>query len=112
MATSRTFVSSAEVKPAAQMSGVDRRTLVWGDQMLLAEMTIAKGTRVQRHSHVHEQLGYLAKGRLEFVVGEERTVLEAGAGYRVPSNAPHEVYALEDSLVLDIFSPVREEYLP
>lgn len=63
MATSKTVVSSSVVKPAAQLSGVDRRTLVWGDQMLLAEMTVAKSARVPRHSHVHEQLGYLAKGR-------------------------------------------------
>jgi len=112
MATSRTFVSSGEVEPVIQMSSVERRTLVWGDDMLLAEMTIPKGTRAPRHSHVHEQVGYLVKGRLEFIVGDERAVLEAGAGYRVPSNVPHEVHALEDSVALDIFSPVREEYLP
>lgn len=112
MGNSKTFVSSSGVNPVPQLPGLDRRTLVWGSDMLLAEMTLANGMRIPLHNHIHEQVGYLVRGRLEFIVGDERSILEAGSGYLVPSNVPHQINVLEDSVVIDIFSPVRDEYLP
>ncbi|MBI2942284.1 MAG: cupin domain-containing protein [Chloroflexi bacterium] len=78
--------------------------------MLAAEITMAKGSTVPDHSHPHEQVGYVARGRLEFTLAGQRIVLSAGDGYAIPGDAPHSVLALEDSIALDVFSPVREEY--
>ena len=90
--------------------GVLRRTLVWGERMLRAEIELPKGAIVEPHNHVHEQIGYVAWGKLEFTVDGQVMVVEQGGGYLVPSGAVHKVVALEDSIAVDVFSPVRDEY--
>ena len=104
------FARSAESTPVEMSPGIVRRTLTWGERMLIAEVTLAKGCVVPMHEHPHEQVGYVATGRLEFVVGEAKAVLEAGDGYAIPGRVPHSVVALDDSVAVDVFSPVREEY--
>lgn len=105
MLTANASVASVEMFP-----GVSRRTLNTGDKTMLIEVLIAAGATVPEHTHPHEQIGYLAKGRLRFRIGAEEKILEAGDSWCVPGDAPHEVTALEDSIAIDIFSPPRDEY--
>jgi quercetin dioxygenase-like cupin family protein len=91
--------------------GVVRRTLSSGDRMTLVEVTLSKGAEVPDHTHPHEQVGYVARGRVRFNIGGETRELSAGDGYLAPAEVPHGVTALEPSVCIDIFSPVREEYL-
>ncbi|HEX5418269.1 MAG TPA: cupin domain-containing protein [Chloroflexota bacterium] len=87
-----------------------RKTLGWGERTLISEVTLDKNGVVPLHSHPHEQIGYVAKGAIEFTLGEEKVVIRAGDGYLIPGGVPHACLALEDSLALDIFAPVRDEY--
>jgi len=103
-------VRSAQIVPVQMGPGVVRRMLGWGERMLLAEVTLEKGAVVPPHAHPHEQIGYVARGTLEFAIGEARRVLVAGDGYVIPGGVTHSVLALEDSTAVDVFSPVREEY--
>lgn len=97
---------------AVQMfPGVVRRTLSSGERMTLCEITLDAGGVVPPHAHEHEQAGYVAKGRVVFEIGGERRELRAGDGYLAAANVPHSVTALEPSICIDIFSPVRVEYL-
>jgi quercetin dioxygenase-like cupin family protein len=66
---------------------------------------------VPRHDHPNEQVANVVSGRLRFVVGDEEVVVAAGESISLPGGVPHEVEALEDSLVLDVFSPVREDWV-
>ncbi len=91
--------------------GVVRRTLNSGDRTTLIEVALADGAVVPSHTHPHEQIGYVARGRVRFEIDGEERELRAGDSYLVPSGAPHEVTALEASVCIDCFSPVREEYL-
>jgi quercetin dioxygenase-like cupin family protein len=91
--------------------GVVRRTLASGDRATLVEVTLAKGTTVPPHQHEHEQVGYIARGRVRFEIGGETRELVEGDSYLARSNVPHGVIALEDSIAIDIFSPPRTEYL-
>jgi quercetin dioxygenase-like cupin family protein len=91
--------------------GVVRRTLASGDRATVVEVTVAKGTAVPVHQHEHEQVGYVARGRLRFEIGGETRELVEGDSYLALSNVPHGVVALEDSIAIDIFSPPRTEYL-
>jgi quercetin dioxygenase-like cupin family protein len=104
------IVRSDEARSVKMAEGTWRKTLGWGERTLLSEVVLERGGLVPLHSHPHEQIGYVAKGSLEFTIGEEKVVLRAGDGYVIPGNTPHAVLALEDSLAIDIFSPVREEY--
>ncbi len=104
------LVYNGEVTPVNQMPGIKRRTLCSGDKTLIAEFELAAGSVIPEHSHPHEQCGYVAKGRLIFASGETSKELRPGDGYCFPGGVPHSVTAIEDSIAVDIFSPVREEY--
>jgi quercetin dioxygenase-like cupin family protein len=91
--------------------GVTRRTLNSGERATLAEITLSRGAIVPAHTHPHEQIGYVASGRVLFEINGEKRELSRGAGYLIPSGLSHEVTALEDAVCIDVFSPVREEFL-
>ena len=94
------------------LDGVSFKTLVFGDKTLLAEFRLDHGSTVPRHSHPHEQTGYLVSGRMRFSI--EGKILEVGPGdaWNIGGNIEHGVEVLEDSLVIEVFSPRREDYLP
>jgi len=92
------------------LPGVVRRTMTDGERMMLILVTIAKGSVVPSHTHPHEQTGYLVSGRMEFKLGKEKVEMEAGDSWLVPPDVPHEVKALEDCTIIDVFSPPREDY--
>lgn len=105
-----TTTRAADVAPIPIAAGSSRKTLGWGEKTLLSEVTFAKDGVVPLHAHPHEQIGYVARGAIEFTIGERVQVLRAGDAYVIPGNVPHGCHALEDSLAIDIFAPVREEY--
>jgi len=104
------FGVRSEIRPVEIFGGVFRRTIVWGERAMVVEVSLPKGSVVPPHSHPHEQCGYLVSGRLEFTVGSVSQVVEPGGGWAVPGDAVHSVVALEDSIAIDVFSPVRDEY--
>jgi quercetin dioxygenase-like cupin family protein len=101
---------SADVAPIPIADGSFRKTLGWGEKTLLSEVTFVKDGIVPMHSHPHEQIGYVARGAIEFTIGDRVAVLRTGDAYVIPGDVPHGCRALEDSIAVDIFSPVREEY--
>ena len=86
--------------------------LVGGDKLMLSFLEMAEGSTVPEHSHPHEQAGLVLEGKLRFRIGEEEQLMEPGDAFIVPGNVVHsgEVVA-GPAKVLDIFSPVREDYL-
>jgi quercetin dioxygenase-like cupin family protein len=94
------------------LDGIVFKTLVHGERTLLSEFRLESGAEIPLHQHPHEQTGYLVSGRLSFVIGEERTTVEAGDSWCIPSSVEHGARALEDSVAVEVFSPVRENYLP
>jgi quercetin dioxygenase-like cupin family protein len=104
------LVHRSSATPVEMLPGVVRRTLTAGERTMLIEVSLAQGAVVPSHSHPHEQIGYLASGRLLFEVGDERRELAPGDSWLVPSDVPHQVTALEASVAIDVFSPPREEY--
>ena len=105
------FRANDDAAAAEMFPGVVRRTLNSGDRTTLIEVTLARGAVVPGHTHPHEQVGYVASGRVRFEIDGEAHELGAGDSYLVPGGASHEVTALEPSVCIDVFSPVREEYL-
>lgn len=106
------FAQQASAAPVEMFPGVVRRTLSWGERTLLVELTMAAGSEVPWHSHPHEQIGYVVRGRFLFDIGDECREVSATDSYLVPSGVRHRVRNLEDTVVADIFSPVRDDYLP
>jgi len=92
--------------------GVDFRTLAFGERTHLTEFRLAKGSVIPQHQHPHEQTGYLVSGRMTFVIAGESFETRPGDGWNIPGGVSHSVDVLEDCVVVEVFSPVREDYLP
>jgi len=94
------------------VDGVRLKSLVHGAATHLTEVRFVKGAVVPEHRHPHEQTGYLISGSLRFFGGSEDTVVTPGDCWNFASGLPHGAEALEDSVVVEVFSPIRDDYLP
>jgi len=105
-------MKSSEVPPRV-LSEVARRRTVTGENLMITRYEVKAGAEFEAHSHAEEQMGYVIQGRIEFFVGEaeERFVFEAGTFFRFAPHERHRSRVLEDSLVIDVFSPPRPEYV-
>jgi len=92
--------------------GIEQKTLVYGERTLMAEFILKKGSRLPRHTHPHEQTGYLVEGRIRLAIGAEETDVTPGDSWCIPSGVEHGAEVLEDSVAVEVFSPLREDYLP
>ena len=105
-------VRAAEAAASSPEPGLVRRVLAHDETLMLVEHHAAAGWAGARHSHPHDQLVYVVKGRLEVVVGEARFEARAGDSFVVRGGTPHQASAVEASVMLDVFTPPRGEYLP
>ena len=93
------------------VAGIRRRTLAAGERMMQMLVALDAGSHLPEHQHPHEQLTHVLRGRLRFLVGGVLHELGAGDTAYMPGGTPHAVDTLEDALVIDTFSPPREDML-
>ena len=89
---------------------IDREMLV-GDQVMLARVIMKKGAHVPLHHHHNEQVTYILEGALKFALDGKEVVVRAGEVLCIPPNMPHEAWALEETIDLDVFNPPRADWL-
>jgi quercetin dioxygenase-like cupin family protein len=87
------------------------REMVVGDNIMLARVFLKKGAHVPEHHHHNEQVTYILEGALKFAIDGKEIVVHAGEVLCIPPHMPHEAWALEDTLDLDVFNPPREDWL-
>ena len=87
------------------------REMVVGEKVMLARVFLKKGAHVPMHHHHNEQVTYILEGALKFAIDGREIVVHGGEVLCIPSNMPHEAWALEDTLDLDVFTPPREDWL-
>ena len=87
------------------------RKIVSGEREMLAQIYLKRGALVPIHAHDSEQMTYILQGSLRFLVDGEEIIVREGEVLHIPSRLPHQAEALEDTLELDVFSPVRTECL-
>ena len=97
--------------PTEQLNPLVTRQVVHSDKMTISRLVLKRGAIVPRHQHVNEQVANVEQGRLRFVFDDSEVLAEAGEAVQIPSDVPHMVEVLEDSIVVDMFSPVREDWL-
>jgi len=85
--------------------------IVAGDREMLAQIYLKRGALVPMHSHESEQMTYILQGALKVMVGGEEITVREGEVLHIPSGVRHQAEALEDTFELDVFSPVREDWL-
>lgn len=91
--------------------GADSRILGHGGSMMVVENRFEKGVVIPDHAHEHEQCGYIVSGVYDFTIGEEKLVLRAGDSFYVPPEVFHGCVVLEGGIIIDIFTPQREDFL-
>ncbi len=100
----------AKVMPVEVMPGVERRTLGCTEQAMLVEWRFEAGRALPLHDHPHDQVGYLIQGEMEMEIGGEVSVFHAGDSWAIPGGVPHRASFPVASVVIDCFTPPREDY--
>ena len=93
-------------------AGIEQKTLAYGAATLMVEFRLKGGALLPLHAHPHEQIGYLVTGRLRLIIGDQENEVLPGDSWCIPGGQPHRAEIIEDSVAVEVFSPVREEYLP
>jgi len=100
------------IQPSDPEPGLKRQVLAHNTNLMLVRHLMQKGWQGARHRHTHDQLVYVIKGRLRFTGGASTFEAAAGDSFVVPGGVEHQASAIEDSEVLDVFNPYREDYAP
>lgn len=106
------FAHHAETGYTGSLPGITQKTLVWGKNTLMTEFRLKKGAVLPRHTHPHEQTGYLVSGHIMLRIGNDEADIQPGDSWNIPGSVEHGATIHEDSVAIEIFSPVRKEYLP
>lgn len=91
--------------------GVNLDSLAVGEKSMVAKMNYVEGDFATLHQHPHEQVGYVISGKYQMVVDGQEYELNPGDSYAIPGNTPHSFRVIEGGEVIDVFTPVREDYL-
>jgi quercetin dioxygenase-like cupin family protein len=106
------FVNGSDDGYLDALPGIRRKTLSYGDATLMSEFRLQAGYPLPVHDHPQEQTGYLVSGRLRLTIGDETHDVASGDSWSIPGGVPHGAEVLEDAVAVEVFSPVREDYLP
>lgn len=97
--------------PLEIMSDMISRKIISGEKAMIAQVFLKKDAVVPEHQHESEQVTYILEGALKFELEGKQVVVRKGEVLRIPSYVPHRAVALEDTLDLDVFSPIRKDWL-
>ena len=105
------IVKAEDASSVPAYENLTRRVLAHNDKLMLVEHTMEEGSVFPRHSHPHEQLAYLVSGHIRVQAGDQTFEARSGDSFVLRGGVEHQVTALQRSVALDIFTPVREDYL-
>ena len=104
------FYTLDDLKQETLVEGFNVR-FVHGDSMTIAYWDITQGAILPEHSHLHEQIANIMEGTFELTINGQTKRMKAGEVAVIPPNAPHGGKAITDCRIIDVFHPVREDYL-
>ncbi len=107
--------STYKVSPGGYIEAADgiyRKTLVWGNNALLSEFKLTGGKKLPSHKHDEEQVGYLVSGHIILTIDNDKYDMLTGDSWAIPGGIKHYAEIIEDSIAIEVFSPIRTDYLP
>lgn len=105
------FVKNEDCMAAACEPGVTRKVLAYSEELMMCEITFEEGAHGNVHSHGHLQITYIAEGSFEFTIDGETQVVNKGDSVYMPSNAVHGVLCLKAGKLVDVFNPMRKDFV-
>ena len=97
--------------PSEQINDTIARRFITGDSVTIGRFELKQGGVVPSHSHANEQISMVQSGALLFKIGGQETIVRAGEVIQIPGHVAHEVEVLEDTLAVDVFCPVRQDWI-
>lgn len=109
--TARVFIVNNELEWQEVDKGVRRKIMAYDDRLMLVKVAFDKGGVGTLHQHPHSQITHVESGVFEVEIGEEKKVLKAGDAFYIPPNIMHGAVCLEDGILIDVFSPMRKDFI-
>ena len=108
---SKKFISAQNKEWEVLGGGVSRKFLGYDNQIMMVHVKFEKGAEGAPHQHFHTQATFVASGKFEFEIDGKKKIVEAGDGVYIEPNLLHSAVCLEAGMLVDTFSPVREDFL-
>ena len=108
---SEKFLKDNEMNWVDLGGGVQRKILGFDNQIMMVKVKFEEGAVGSPHQHFHTQTTYCASGKFKFTIEGEEYIVDAGDGVYIKPNLVHGALCLEDGILIDVFSPVREDFL-
>lgn len=105
------FVYNKDCKITNCEPGVTRKVMAYSDELMMCEISFEKGAMGNTHSHEHLQITYIAEGKFEFTIDGQTQIVSQGDSVYMPSNAVHGVRCLEEGKLVDVFNPMRKDFI-
>lgn len=92
-------------------AGVARKVMAFDDQLMMVKVFFESGSEGVLHQHAHSQISHIESGLFEVQIGEVKKALKTGDAFYIPPNTLHGVLCLEKGVLIDVFSPMREDFV-
>ena len=103
-------INKKNIEPIELLKGIHRKTMLFNEKLMLCHFTLEKNAKLPLHNHKEHQVGYVIKGKLRFITEDSEFIAKEGDCYIFESNEKHGANVLEDTEVIDVFNPAREDY--
>jgi quercetin dioxygenase-like cupin family protein len=110
-AKEKQFIVDAEIPWQDLGVGLKRKIMSYDETMMMVKIDFQKGGTGTPHKHVHTQMSYVDSGVFEVTIGDKKQILKKGDAFYVPSNVMHGAVCLEAGVLIDMFTPMREDFV-
>lgn len=112
MKNQKWFIEDSAIPWEEVGAGVKRKIMAYDDSLMVVRVSFSKGSIGQLHKHYHSQITHVESGVFEVTIDSEKKVLQGGDAFYIPPYKVHGCVCLEDGVLIDVFSPMREDFVP
>jgi quercetin dioxygenase-like cupin family protein len=105
------FIIDSDMPWQEMGDGITRKIMAWDDRLMLVKVSFETGAVGAVHQHPHTQISHIEKGVFEVEIGTDKQLLKSGDAFYIPPNTPHGVVCLQEGILIDMFSPMREDFI-
>ncbi len=109
--SSKEFIIGKEIEWQTVGEGVQRQIMGYDDQIMLVNVKFDKGGIGVMHKHYHSQVTHVVSGEFKVTIGDETKILKGGDSFYIPPNVMHGAICLASGVLIDVFSPIREDFM-
>ena len=105
------FIENKDLPWEPVDTGVRRKIMAYDDKLMVVKVEFKQGGIGNLHQHHHSQITHVESGTFEVEIGDEKKILTGGDAFYIPPNVMHGAVCLEEGVLIDVFSPMREDFI-